>query len=80
MKAGDKLYCHSINNMSTLTTGNIYTILRISDVLLYIKNDYGGILSLTIDVDNNGLSYKNWFIDQSVIRKRKLKQLNLFVF
>jgi len=79
IKVGDKLYCYENNiGIVNLSINKIYEIVEIKPDISYgqitISDDDDKLISFTITVDRNNLSYSNWFhlIDIKEERKRKL--------
>ena len=84
-KVGDKLYCHSVckidgnDNKIGSIIGNTYIIIDVdydnSPYKITINDDLNNIHDLTIKNDCYGKSYKTWFCDLKIVRKKKLKRI-----
>jgi len=82
IKVGDKLCCYKSEcGSSILTCGSLYEIISIdidTDYMrLCILDDNDENSFFTINKDNFGLSYKNWFYLKDISYERKIKILEI---
>jgi len=83
MKEGDRLVCIFSTGFNNFTMGKLYTIYKIEDVYdyvfkhrLFIRGNDGSRYRFSLEEDENGKSYKNWFVTEREYRKMKLDKIN----
>ena len=82
IEIGDILYCdHNDIGIVNVSVNKTYEIIEVcmdnSYGRISINDDRNGIISFTINIDKNNLSYRNWFhiIDIKEYRKKKLLEI-----
>ena len=82
MRSGDKLYCERNDiGIVNLSIHKIYEIIEVKTDNSYgkilIHDDVDRIISFTIYVDRNNLSYRNWFRLINIKEERKIKLFDI---